>query len=211
MYKEVELSEYVAEAAAGHSTPGGGSVSALAGALAAAMSEMCASFTVKSDKYASVHRTAKEMLRELTTIRERLMDLVEEDVEAYKAVTNALRMPKSTEMEKAARKQTLDGAFRAALEPPRQVMRNASRVSHIAGKLVDIGNRNLITDVGASAILAEATCAAARLNIEVNLTYLGDRVLAKKLKRELDSYCSAAESMRTRVMRKIQKFLKKRK
>ena len=136
---------------------------------------------------------------------------MERDVEAYEAVNRALKMPKDTEVQRASRKQALDGAFRSAIEPPLRVVEKVSRVSGIAGKLVDVGNPNLITDVGVSAILAEAACAAARLNVEINVRYLGDRSLARRLARELDSHCQSTSSIRDKVIRKINKQLKKKK
>jgi formiminotetrahydrofolate cyclodeaminase len=173
------------------------------------MSEMGANFTAKSRRYASVHRTIREMLEELESLRAKMLELVEEDIKAYNSVNEALRMPRSSESQRAARKQALDSAFRTAIKPPHRVMQGASRLAALAVKLVDIGNPNLITDVGISAVLADATCTGARLNVEVNLRYLGDKALARKLAPELDSLCKGTAQARDRVMRKVNKRLKK--
>lgn len=208
MYREGRLDTYLTDAAAGHPTPGGGSVSALVGSLAAAMGEMSANFTIRSGKFAAVERTVREMLTELDTVRNRLLDVMDEDATAYKAVNHALKMPKDNEVQRASRKQALDGALRGAMKPPLEVMRLASRVSHIAARLVDIGNPNLITDVGVSAILADAACEAGRLNVEVNLKHLADKVLAKKVGKEMDGYCRHSRSTRDKVLRKVRAQMK---
>lgn len=204
MYRNGPLDAYVSDAAANKPAPGGGSVSALAGALAAAMSEMAANFTVGKKKFADVEDEVRRLLADLASLRETLLDLVDRDVAAYSAVDAAYSMPKGTnEQEKAARSEAMAQALRGAMQAPLEVMRRCARVAEVADRLADVANPNLITDVGVSAILAEAACAAARLNVEINLKFLKDEELARRTTREMDALSGRVEGGRRSVAQKV--------
>ncbi|MCK4284069.1 MAG: cyclodeaminase/cyclohydrolase family protein [Candidatus Brocadiae bacterium] len=208
MYREGKLESYVEDAASNKPAPGGGSVSGLVGALAAAMSEMSANFTVGKKKFAAVQDAVRQMLQELAACRDALLALMDRDVEAYGAVNQAYSMPKDTGPQKAARKGAMDSALRGAMEAPLQVMRQCAGVSAIADRLVDIGNPNLITDVGVSAILAEAACASARLNVEINLKFLRAPELTEKTTAEMNGLSQQVQECRIRVAEKVGAYLK---
>lgn len=203
MYRHRSLQAYVDDAAARKPAPGGGSVSALAGALAAAMSEMAANFTAANKKFATVEGVIRDMLEELARCRDRLLDLMDLDVEAYGAVSQAYSLPKDSDEQKTARRGRIQAALRAAMEVPLQVMRQCARLGEIADGLADIGNPNLITDVGVSAILAEGACAAARLNVEVNLKHLEDADLHRSTLAEMDDLMRRVCEHRESVSRKV--------
>jgi formiminotetrahydrofolate cyclodeaminase len=209
MYAEGRVEAYVADAAARKPAPGGGSVSALAGALAASMSEMCANFTVGKKKFASVQSAVSEMLSELAGIRSRLIALIDEDVRAYEAVDEAMKLPRETDGQRTARRKAMEDALRGAMQPPLEVVKLCARVASISERLVEIGNPNLITDVGVSAILAEAAAAAARLNVAINLKYMEDAPLAKITEDEVDELCGKAAESRREVLRKVELGLTK--
>jgi formiminotetrahydrofolate cyclodeaminase len=206
-YLHAALEKYVCDAAARKPAPGGGSVSALAGALAAAMGEMAANFTAGNEKFASVQGEVEADLRELALCRERLLSLMDADVEAYEAVSAAYRMPRKTPEAKAARAEAVQHAITEAMKVPLDIMRQCARVADVSVGLADIANPNLITDVGVSAILAEAACAAAKLNVEINLKSLTDAGLARQTAREIEGLMESTAGCRTQVARKVQDHL----
>ncbi len=207
MYRMRAIDEYVEDAAADRPAPGGGSVSALAGALAAAMSAMAANFTAGKEKFADVEERVREMLDELDFCREALLQLMDRDVEAYGAVSEAYSLPKDTEEHKASRAEEVDRALRSAMEVPLDVMHQCARVADVARELVDVGNPNLITDVGVSAILAEAACAAARLNVAVNLKFLRAPELRERTEAEMDRLTETVSECREQVGGKVAHYL----
>jgi formiminotetrahydrofolate cyclodeaminase len=207
VYSQGSLVAYVEDASAKKPAPGGGSVSALAGALAAAMSEMSANFTAGKKKFADVEETIQQMLEDLAACRDVLLGLMDLDVEAYGAVNRAYSMPRDTDEDKAARRQAIDAALRGAMQAPLAVAQNCARVGEIADRLADIGNPNLITDVGVSAILAEAAFAAARLNVEVNLKFLDDPELRRRATAEMDDIGARLRECRESVARKVAAYL----
>ncbi len=198
---------YLEDAAGSKPAPGGGSISALAGALAAAMSEMSANFTAGRKKYADVEDEVRGLLDGLAGCREALLKLVDLDVQAYGAVDAAYGMPKETDDEKAARKTAIDAALRGAMQAPLDVMRQCGLVAGMADRLADVGNRNLITDVGVSAILAEAACAAARLHVAVTLKFLRDDQLRADTTTEMDELTGKVTAARETVAAKIADYL----
>lgn len=207
MYRDESIEHYLDDAAAKRPTPGGGSISALAAALAASMGEMTANFTVGRKKDDAADERIRELLRELEECRAALLELVDRDVAAYGAVDDAFGMPKDTDEQKAARRRALDEAMRGAMESPLEVMRQAARVGRIAAELVETGNRNLITDAGVSAVLAEAACSAARLNVEINLKFLKAPDLARETRAEMDDLSEAAHECRDQAVEKIYAYL----
>lgn len=207
MYRDASLETYLTDAAAKKPAPGGGSVSALAGALAASMSEMVANFTAGKKKYQEVESEVQDLLDELADVREELTELVERDVEAYGAVNEAYSMPKETDQEKEARAEAIDEALRGAMAVPLRIMRRCADVAVAAERIAEIGNPNLVTDAGVSAILAEAACASAALNVRINLKYLEDDELDAETRAEMDRLTRQVEEARDEVGRVVARHL----
>ena len=203
MYREGSLLTYLEDAASKKPAPGGGSVSALAGALAAAMGEMVANFPAGRKKFAAVEGDVRQVLASLTECRADLLELMDADVIAYGAVDAAYSMPAEGDAQMAVRKEAVAEALRGAMQVPLRVMRRCGQVSAAAERMARIGNANLITDAGVSAILAEAACAAARLNVEVNLKLLEDTGLRRDTAREMDELTAQTRAAREAVLRAV--------
>ena len=208
-YATAAIKDYLADAASDKPAPGGGSVSALVGALAGSMSEMAANFTSGKKKYKSVQAQVSEHLECLAISRRDLLDLVDGDVAAYTAVGQAYGMPGETDKQKAARAAAIQNALREALVVPLAVMRECATIAEAAEGLVRIANPNLLTDVGVSAILAEAACAAARLNVEVNLKFIKDKAFVAQVRPELDTLTQATAQGRESVSGAVGNYLSK--
>ena len=198
-YRTEPLETYVADAAAGQPTPGGGSVSGLVGTLAAAMGEMAANFTAGREKFADVEAEIEAAIARLADAREKLLCLMQDDVEAYAAVGSAYGMSRKTDEEKAARRAAVQKALKDAMRAPLEVMRQCAAVGEVAERLAEIANPNLITDVGVSAILAAAAGASARLNVEINLKYIKDAELVAATRAEVEALTESMLSSRSRV------------
>jgi len=203
MYRDGEIRKYLDDAASGTPAPGGGSVSAFAGALACTMGSMAANFTVGKKKFREVEPKVREILTRLDELRGKLLELADEDVEAYSVVSGAYLMPKNTPEEKAARTAKIQEALVVAMDVPLKTVRACASVIRDLRLLVDIANPNLISDVGVSAILAEAALGGAKLNVEINLAYLKDEELVRKTAGEVDGLQQEAEGIVREVMGKV--------
>ncbi|MBA8824028.1 formiminotetrahydrofolate cyclodeaminase [Saccharopolyspora lacisalsi] len=148
--------------------PGGGASAGLHAGQAAALVAMVARY---SDSAACAQHA--EVIDSVRTgadqLRQHALTLAEDDMRAFTAVTDAYRMPKSTESEAVQRSAAIGDAMVAAAEVPARVIDVAGRVLALAEDLLPIGNPNVITDVAAAAEAARAAATTARVNVEINL------------------------------------------
>ncbi len=197
------LTEYIDDLASGKPTPGGGSAAALVGALGAALNSMVANFTVGREKYAAVEAEVQALLAESEALRAELQCLAQADTEAYATVSAAYRLPKETEAEKAARTAAIQEALKVAAGVPIAATRACHRVLEIAARMADLGNPNLITDVGVAAKFALAALECAVLNAEINLVSLRDEAYVTAIKEELKPLIHASEVLGREVWEKV--------
>lgn len=152
--------------------PGGGSASALAAAMGAALVAMVAELTIGRPDYAQHEETVRHLRFDALERRAELISLAQEDATAYDAVVRARRMPKDSEEEKAARSVALGKAMVDAARAPLRAAVVAREVLDLAQRIASIGNRNAVSDAGVAALLAAAGLRGALLNVQINLPYL---------------------------------------
>jgi len=203
LYRTAPVEKYLADAAAGQPTPGGGSASALAGALGAAMAAMAANFTVGKKKFAAVEPKVRPILQQCEDGCRRLAELMDRDVEAYATVSAAYRMPRDTAEQKAARKAAIQHALKVAMAEPLETFRLCRELVALLDRLADTANPNLISDVGVAAILLEAALRGAKMNVEINLAYLKDKPLVARTRDELDAGAAEAAATAASVIERV--------
>lgn len=203
MYIEEPLKKYLDEAASGASTPGGGSVAALAGALGAAMTSMVCNFTVGKKKYKDVEAEVSQILSEAEELRGKLLELMVADTQVYGQVSAAYGMPKDTPEEKAAKTEAIQDALKAAMGAPLEVAICCHRIMKLNEPLVEKGNKNLISDVGVAILLAESAMRSAVMNVEINLSFIKDEALCKKTRDRLRPLMAEADELRTKIYKAV--------
>ena len=203
MYRTGSIEAYLADAAAKLPAPGGGSVSALAGALGASMACMAANFTVGRKKYRDVEPEVRALLEQLEAGMNGLVALMDQDVESYSAVSAAYGMPKDTPEEKAARTAAIQDALKVALATPLDALRKCQELVRLLDRLVETANTNLISDVGVAAILLEAALRGARLNVEINLAWLKDTAFVDETHAEIKQAAYQAAEMAASVLDRV--------
>jgi len=165
-------------------TPGGGSASALAGAVGASLLAMVAGLPKpKAATEADVRRLAAAGAR-CTELAVSLEALVDQDSDAYQLVVGAFRMPKGTEEEKAARAAGIQKALIAATERPLEVMRRAAEALATAPVIAELGNPNASSDVQVARELLVAGLRGAQQNVEINLGSLKDAGYVARVREE---------------------------
>ncbi|MFQ5837507.1 MAG: cyclodeaminase/cyclohydrolase family protein [Thermoplasmata archaeon] len=167
---EAPLRTFLEDVASQKPTPGGGSVAALAGALAAGLTSMVCRLTIGKERYKEVWGEMEHLLEESEKVRSSLQHLITEDALAYDAVSQALKMDRSTSEAKEKRREAFQQALRGAAEVPMETGRRCldllSTVREVAGK----GNTNALSDAGVAAHLALAAFHGALLNVDINLS-----------------------------------------
>ncbi|MCX5765927.1 MAG: glutamate formimidoyltransferase [Gemmatimonadetes bacterium] len=201
------LSGFVAAVASGAPVPGGGSVSALAGQLAAALAQMVAGLTVGRKKYAAVEPEMKELALAAVTLGNQLSALVTKDSDAYALVSNAYKLPKETPSEQAARDAAILRALITAAEVPLETARACAAVAALAVTCATKGNTNAVSDAGVAALLADAACRGAAYNVRINVAAMSDKsagtALAAEAARLVAETAAAAATATAAVERAI--------
>ena len=198
------LRPFLRELASDRPTPGGGGVAALAAALAAACGSMVANFTIGRPKFAKVESRVVSLLDDLTAMRERAMALISDDAAAFDAVAAAWKLPATTDEQRVRKDDAKQIATRKAAEVPLDCARLAVEMLDRLMDLAPIGNRNVITDTGAGALMARAAVETALLNVRINLGALADRALADRISAESQELQLRAAEMCEAVMQVVQ-------
>jgi formiminotetrahydrofolate cyclodeaminase len=182
--------------------PGGGSASALAGALGASLLLMVAGMPkTKSGTPEETADLAAAAAR-LRPLRDRLIGLVDSDSEAYAAVAAAFKLPKDTDADKTARKAAIQAGTRQATEVPLETMRACRDAVRHAVIVARCGNRNATSDVGVALELLLAGTKGAGLNVDINLGGLADQAYVERARWERQDLegSAADEAARARAL-----------
>jgi len=175
--RDESIAAFLDQLAARVPAPGGGATAALHAAQAAALLAMVARYS-DGPKYDA--GLMNRIVTQADALREGALALAEDDENAFRAVAEAYRLPRSTERETSARSAAIASALAGAARPPADVVRTAHLLVSLAEDLLPAGNRTMITDVAAAAEAARAAAITARMIIEVNLRGIRDLVLAQE-------------------------------
>jgi formiminotetrahydrofolate cyclodeaminase len=170
--RELTIGAFIGQLASDAPAPGGGSASALAGAMGAALVQMVVTLTTGRADAADVEDDLREVGLAAAGFQSELLQLVEIDATAYGSVIAARRLPRETERERELRRMQIDAALREATRSPLTIAERANEVLKVAERLAPIGSRNAISDVGVAGLLAAAAVRGGALNVRINLPYL---------------------------------------
>ena len=175
------LADFLDIAASNEPAPGGGAVAALSGALACSMISMVCNLTVGKKKYSDVQDEIEKLLSRTETLRKHFQDLIQQDSEAFSDVMGAMQMPKQSENESTLRKEALQHALQKATHVPLRTMEYSAESVKIAHRVAQIGNKNVISDIGVAAIMAEAALHSGWLSIAANLEAIDDQEFVDRI------------------------------
>jgi methenyltetrahydrofolate cyclohydrolase len=161
--------EFLQATAAKTPTPGGGSVTALVGALSAAIGEMVINYSIGKKGLEEYQAELVQAQKELANARKLLVQLLAEDQLAYAALRDAKKMPDGPE-----KSQAMTTALRACVQAPQAIGATAARLLEIADRQINFVNPYLLSDLAVCADLAMATARCASYNVRVNLPELKD-------------------------------------
>ena len=165
-------------------TPGGGSASALSGAIGASLLAMVAGLPKPRVRTPEDEQRLADARSRCAAISDRLAALMDRDSEAYDGVVAAFRLPKTSEDEKTARTARIQDALRSATEAPFEVMRVCLDAIHLAETVAGLGNPSAASDVEVGLELLGAGLRGAGVNVAINLTSLKDQAYVGAIKKE---------------------------
>ena len=187
--------------------PGGGSVAALCGSLAAALVSMVSALTFGGSK----DKAAKEEFVKLglaaQELKDQLLRAVDDDTAAFDMIRSARKLPKATDEQKAARDEAIVAATRRAIEIPLSVVEAAGKVAALVVRVSQIGMTAAASDFGVAALCARTAAEGAALNVRINLPGLPDAAERAAFKAKLDAALAAARAGAEKALAKAEEII----
>lgn len=200
---DLTVKGFVEETASESPAPGGGSVSAAMGALGAALGTMVANLS-------SHKRGWDERWEEFSDWAERgkrswseLIDLIDKDTDAFNGLMAAFGLPRSSDEEKAIRKDTIQLATRVAIEVPLRVMKVSLEAMEVLGAMAETGNPNSVSDAGVGALAARSAVIGAYLNVRINAAGLDDKAFVEEALAEAGALAESAKELESEILRLV--------
>ncbi len=178
---KMTMGEFADETASESPAPGGGSISAYVGALGAALATMVANLSSHKPGWDDRWEEFSNFAEEGQKIKDELVQLLEEDTNAFNKVMDAFGLPKDTDEQKSIRRQAIEEATRYATEIPYRTMKTANMAIPLCKKMAEIGNPNSISDAGVGAICCLTAIKGAYLNVLINVAGLKDKSWADNI------------------------------
>lgn len=185
--KNMTIEQFAMQTASNEPVPGGGSISALAGALAAALTEMVAGLTTGKKKYAEAEEEMKAAVEPMHNICQQLLVDIERDSQSFDLYMQALGLPKETEEEKAARTEAMQNGLKAAVAVPLSVAKASYEVLPYAELMVAKGNKTAVTDALVATMMARTAVLGALFNVKINLLSIKDQEFVQATSKEVEA------------------------
>lgn len=202
---DLTVDNFIHELSTDSPAPGGGSVSALSGALSAALSSMVANLTYGKKEYKR-HNIAMEDVAVLAQeLKAHYLELIDADTNAFNDFMSAMRLPKKTEDEQQARHLAMQSAAKKMTEVPLTTLRMTNELLELAEQVVKKGNQNAISDAGVAALQAEAAAFGAYFNVKINLPQIQDTDFVNKVTAEAETILKKVSVQRKRIIRLVMK------
>lgn len=198
---DLTCKSFADETASESPAPGGGSISAYMGALAAALGTMVANLSAHKAGWDDRWEEFSNVAVRGRELQDELIGLVDDDTEAFNRIMDVFAMPKNTPEEKAARKEALEAATLFATQVPLKTMRVAYETFDVLEAMACKGNPASVSDAGVGAIAARAAVLGAQLNVRINAAGLKNREIADRL-------LSEAKEIEAKACEREQKILK---
>lgn len=185
LYRNRSIEKYLKDLSAKLPAPGGGSAAALSAALGVSLVSMVVNFTLGKPRYAKYEASLKKTLLASEKLREKFLELADADVSAYKSKD-----------------------LKRSLQVPLEVAELSLRAIALCPPLIKQGNVNLISDVAVAAALLEAAHASAVFNVDINLRYLADKHLSRKVNSRLARESDRIKKIRLETEEKVGKVIR---
>ena len=207
MLKDLNIVEFANETASDSPAPGGGSIAALNASMAASLLAMVASLTIGKKRYMDVSERMEEIQSELVKYKDEFVEGIDKDANSFNGVMDAMKLPKETEEEKAARSEKIQEGYRNAIEVPLGLGMKVTELYDYARELAENGNSNAITDVAVALLNIEAAVHGAFLNVIINLNSLKDQDYRHELEEKMEATRKIVEKNHAEIMKVVDEKL----
>ena len=176
---DLKVTEFIDLRASDAPAPGGGSAAALEGAIGAALTAMVCGLTKGKKKFAEFNDLAVETEVKALALKDRFVDVMDRDTEAFNVVSAAFGMPKETDEEKAARSAAIQKGLEGCTATPFEMMEIALETLELTDSILGKSNDSAASDLGVSALSLRAAVQGAWLNVLINIGSLKNKELAE--------------------------------
>jgi formiminotetrahydrofolate cyclodeaminase len=206
-YPDEPLKKFIDDLASRTPTPGGGSTSALVGALGLGLASMAALYTTENDKFKAVEDQIRRLDASFSTLRAGFVAGIEADIQAYHAYSQARKLPRNTPEEKSARSGKIAECNEAATKIPEKIVADAQAALRLVEELSKVVNPNLAGDVAAAAYCLEASARGAGIQVVSNCA-VDDKEGANSARRErMTAALAEVQAARERIEAAVKQML----
>lgn len=202
-----DLIAFANETASESPAPGGGSISAYVGSLGAALGTMVANLSSHKRGWDKRWEEFSKSAEIGQSLKQDLLNLVDEDTNAFNEIIAAVRLPKGTVEEKKARLEALDAATKNAINVPLDVMRKSNECFDFLKVMAETGNPNSISDAGVGALCCKAAVHGAYLNVKINCKDLDDAAFVTQALKEADKILANAVRQESEILKIVEQKL----
>jgi len=185
MLEQKTIGQFIDKLGSSSPTPGGGSVAALVASIASALGSMVFSLTVNKKAYNEYSKEDKMLvdksLIQCVKQQTKFLNLMNEDTESFLALMSAFKLPKESSDENRVRSEKIKEGYKGALEIPLSVAEEAYKIYKDVEIAANLGNKNIISDAGVSALMLQAAIESAILNVKINLSGIKDETYIKEI------------------------------
>lgn len=206
---EMDLKAFMDETASESPAPGGGSVSAYMGALGAALGTMVANLSSHKKGWDERWKEFSDWAEKGKAVQTRLLELVDEDTDAFNSILEAYRLPKSNDAERKARHEAVQEATRNAMRVPFTVMETAFSAYPLIREMVEKGNPGSVTDAAVGALAVRACIRGAFLNVRINALALEDAGFVKEVLSKGAALEEKASAEEASILNLVEKEIKR--
>ena len=205
--KDLNIHSFINEVSIDSPAPGGGSVSALSGALSTALVSMVSNLSYNKKNYEKYNLIFDEIGSNAQHIKRKLIDLIDKDTDAFNMIIDAFKKPKKTSQDILVRNNLIKDATKNAIEVPLEVMKLSLDSLKLSKKILKIGNKNSLSDAGVACEMALSAINGAYMNVLINLKDLEDFIYEKKIIKKTNSIISNSKKEIESARRYIYKNL----
>ena len=203
MLKDMTVAEFGEVLGSNSPAPGGGSVAALSGMLAANLVSMVCRLTIGKKGYEAHESEASAVLSEAERLSASLLQRIDLDTQAFNEVMAAFKLPKESDGEKTARTAAIQQGYKSAIQSPQAIARECLEVLQLAARLLGRSNTNAISDLGVAGQQAIAGVEGALMNVRINLPSIKDADFVTKANEEIGGLLDESKGAADRIYKAV--------
>lgn len=202
-----KVTDFADEVSRDTPAPGGGSMAALAGSLGAALAAMVANLSIGKPEFDAKYAELNSLAEKAQALKDQLLAAVDEDTQAFNAVLEAMRLPKDTPEQQAARREAMEAGYKHATQVPLRTAQLCREALDLCLTAAKAGNTAMLSDAGVGALMAHAGVRGAIYNVRINLPQVKDKNFVDGIKTQLATLLQEAMKVSEAVEQEVEKAL----